>query len=329
MFDFTIVVVCYNQQAYILEALESIKYQIENYLGERSIQLVISDDGSSDDTQKKIKRWLEQNNNIFGQVDMLLGQKNEGTCKNVARAYRKIKGKYFFCMAGDDIFTNVDIFRQMELCGTYDMVAHPVIHMKDYAILWDRKMYRGDCWTAFQNERTIRKKSKIGCPILNGGLIGRSLITENALSFCEQFTLLEDQTLYVKMLERMQKFHYAYSNIPLIVYRHSDGQVTNRNNSTHKVIQEDVEKLTAYLLKQTKSIISRWQIQCACWRTTKPDLYTRFLRFCDISYYRNVVVKILFWKKGHQLIESLLKHARESGIDKYILEIKNRANNYT
>ena len=328
MFDFTIVVVCYNQEVYILEALESIKYQIQNYLGERSIQLVIADDGSTDNTPKKIKRWLESNNNIFGQVDVLLAEKNEGTCKNQARAYRKIKGKHFFCMAGDDTFTNVDVFSQMELCGAYDVVAHPVVHMKDYSILWDRKMYRGDCWTAFQNERTIRKQSKTSCPILNGGLIGCSLITEEALLFCEKFTLLEDQTFYVKMLEGKREFHYAYSNIPLIVYRHSDGQVTNRNNSTYKVIKEDIEKLTTYLLKQTKSIISKWQIQCACWRTTKPEVYTRFLRFCDISYYRNVVFKILFWKKGHKLIESLLKNVHESGIDEYILEIRDKANYY-
>lgn len=325
MFDFTIVVVCYNQQVYILEALESIKYQIENYLGERSIQLVISDDGSSDDTPKKIKRWLEGNNNIFGQVDLLLAEKNQGTCKNEARALRKIKGKHFFCMAGDDIFANVDIFSQLELCGDYDVVAHPAIFMKDYEILSDRKMYRGYCWAAFQNERTIRKQTKTGCPISNGGLIGNKLITEEALSFCEKFKLLEDQTLYLKMLEGKQEFHYAYSNIPLIVYRHSDGQVTNRNNSTYKFIKEDVEKLTRYLMKETKSIISKWQIQCACWRTTKPELYVKFLRFCDVSYYRNIIIKIVFWKKGHNLIESLLHNAYESGIDNYILEIKDKA----
>ena len=50
MKEFTFGVFTYNQEQFIFENLESIKYQIEKYGGGTSFSLVMSDDCSQDNT---------------------------------------------------------------------------------------------------------------------------------------------------------------------------------------------------------------------------------------------------------------------------------------
>ena len=66
MNEFTFGVFCYNQEDYIIENLESIKYQITNNGKNTRCSIVIGDDCSKDSTLKYIKIWLEENKkNIF------------------------------------------------------------------------------------------------------------------------------------------------------------------------------------------------------------------------------------------------------------------------
>ena len=55
----SIVVVTFNSEKYVLETLESIKSQ--NYKG--AMELIVSDDGSSDDTVSICEKWILSNSN--------------------------------------------------------------------------------------------------------------------------------------------------------------------------------------------------------------------------------------------------------------------------
>ena len=56
----SIIVITYNSSKYVLETLESAKAQTYE-----NIELIISDDGSTDDTIKICKNWLEKNQDRF------------------------------------------------------------------------------------------------------------------------------------------------------------------------------------------------------------------------------------------------------------------------
>ncbi|WP_288927434.1 glycosyltransferase, partial [uncultured Trichococcus sp.] len=58
---FTFVAITYNHEKYIIEHLESIKYQIENFSKGKQVNLVISDDGSMDNTMLYAQQWIERN----------------------------------------------------------------------------------------------------------------------------------------------------------------------------------------------------------------------------------------------------------------------------
>ena len=61
MKEFTFGVFTYNQDQFIFENLESIKYQIEKYGEGTSFLLVMSDDCSQDNTVVYAKEWLKKN----------------------------------------------------------------------------------------------------------------------------------------------------------------------------------------------------------------------------------------------------------------------------
>ena len=65
MKEFTFVIITYNQEQYILQHLESIKYQINKYGKGISVYLIISDDHSLDRTLQLAEIWLQENSCFF------------------------------------------------------------------------------------------------------------------------------------------------------------------------------------------------------------------------------------------------------------------------
>ena len=61
-------VITYNQKDLILYTLESIKYQVCNFLSDYCIQLVVTDDCSCDGTPEVVYKWIERNKDIFDAV---------------------------------------------------------------------------------------------------------------------------------------------------------------------------------------------------------------------------------------------------------------------
>lgn len=61
---FTFVILTYNQEQYVVEHLESIKYQIEHFGENIKIHFILADDASKDKTVYKVKSWIERNKNL-------------------------------------------------------------------------------------------------------------------------------------------------------------------------------------------------------------------------------------------------------------------------
>lgn len=94
----SIIVITYNSSKYILETLESAKDQ--SYL---NIELIISDDCSSDNTVEICRKWIEVNRERFVTTELLTVEKNTGTVLNCNRGLDAAKGVWVKFIAGDDI----------------------------------------------------------------------------------------------------------------------------------------------------------------------------------------------------------------------------------
>jgi glycosyltransferase involved in cell wall biosynthesis len=90
-------VVSYNISSYIIECLESIYNQTYS-----NIELVISDDCSTDNTIENIEKWISEKKPRFTSVKFLKANKNQGIVQNKLKAENECTGDYIKCLDGDD-----------------------------------------------------------------------------------------------------------------------------------------------------------------------------------------------------------------------------------
>lgn len=98
----SVVVITYNSCDTVLDTLESIKAQTY-----RNIELIITDDCSSDSTVKLCERWLNENSRRFVHCVILSSDSNRGVSANINGGIHISKGEWIKSIAGDDkLFAN-------------------------------------------------------------------------------------------------------------------------------------------------------------------------------------------------------------------------------
>ena len=94
----SILVITYNSDKYIVETLDSIRLQTYE-----NIELIISDDCSTDNTLEIAAKWIDKNRERFTETIIINSEINTGVTENCNRALQKAKGKYLKFIAGDDL----------------------------------------------------------------------------------------------------------------------------------------------------------------------------------------------------------------------------------
>lgn len=103
----TIVAISFNQEKYVVDALNSIKNQTY-----KNIQLIIADDGSTDKTKEIITDWVRNN---WPEAIFLNHKQNKGITKNLNSALPYIKGKYYQFLGCEDNLLPGKISLQVKL----------------------------------------------------------------------------------------------------------------------------------------------------------------------------------------------------------------------
>lgn len=92
----SVLVPCYNHEAFVIDSLESIKQ--DPY---ERIEILFLDDGSSDQSYDLAADWLETNKEHFENVSYAR-QENQGICKTFNTLVRRSSGDFVFILASDD-----------------------------------------------------------------------------------------------------------------------------------------------------------------------------------------------------------------------------------
>lgn len=101
----TIICLCYNHEAYVVESLNSVLNQSYPY-----IELIIVDDYSDDSSKNIIRTWLEKN----PQIQFIANETNLGNTKSFNKALKSAKGEYIIDLAADDILLSNCVDLQIE-----------------------------------------------------------------------------------------------------------------------------------------------------------------------------------------------------------------------
>ena len=318
MMDITFVVLTYNQEELVIESLESIKYQVKNYLIEKKVQLIISDDCSADNTVINVQKWLKKNQNLFERVDLVTSIQHKGTCCNVASAYRLIAADRFVSLAADDLLSNIDIFSILCKYSKTDLVACVPDYFSENKMLRDEEKYRIAMIPCFFSEKQFVESSRRDSAIINGGFYGRELLDEDVLTFIEKFRLLDDQARYFYMISNNDRIGYDFCNEPILMYRVSEQQVTNKKGKFWKDIVEDKKKLIKYTIREEPRLKNKISIVLSLIAIKFPNIYAYIFSSLDPAVRRNKNILEKYNESIQNMINNRLKEERIAEKERYI-----------
>lgn len=253
---FSFLTITYNNEKYIIQHLESIKYQIQNFGINFSFQLIIADDCSRDKTIRIIEGWLSENSKLFIKIDLLRSRKNLGTCNNYCAGLRKIEGTYFKALAGDDLYSKENIFNVIPLLHDYDIIVTPIGEFHDH-VLFDSKKIYSRIFTMYKYTNTDYSKLAkwfVPIPMTPGVFLRKELISDEVIAFIENYSLIEDFAQSIKIYETNKNLKIrAYEKI-CVLYRHHGNAVTKTDNTRIIALSEqDKISLNKYILKNTRN----------------------------------------------------------------------------
>ena len=271
---FTFVTITYNHEKYIIEHLESIRYQIENFSEGKKMNLIISDDGSMDDTMLFAQKWVERNRFLFSEVELLTSEKNQGIIKNYLRATAAIKTPAYKLLAGDDLYYKNNIFEIIEALKEKEIIFTPALNFDGDTVWNSQDMNR---LLTLKTPKQIKKVLKFQNPFNTpGAFYSTALIQEDGLrAFISKYTWIEDLPSYYYLFNKRPTIDYAVELKPYILYRSSVGISTNKKNEKNDVFAielDAMEKDLGMVLNKYPKYVNPYQYY---WKLSKLKLKYR------------------------------------------------------
>lgn len=94
----SVCVITYNSSRYVIETLESVYAQ-----SWPEIELIVSDDCSTDNTIEICRQWLSTHSSRFEATKIIVSSRNRGISANCNQAMDACHGKWIKSIAGDDL----------------------------------------------------------------------------------------------------------------------------------------------------------------------------------------------------------------------------------
>jgi len=233
---FTFAVITFNHEKYILEHLESIKYQIMMFSQHNAFKLLVSDDCSTDRTIPLVKKWAETNSNLFCEVTISVSSDNQGIVKNYLKAIKTIGKDNFKLLAGDDLYYKNDVTTVIE---DHDMVLTPVIRFNTEIIsdIDARTMLLMKRFDWHSMEKIQRFKNILHAPGVF--LKGEIAQDKDLIAFISQFKWIEDLPKWYFLFNYKKDLKVSLKRQPFILYRVTSGISNNTNHKRHFEFKEE------------------------------------------------------------------------------------------
>jgi len=109
MIAVSVIIPSFNHENYIEDCLQSVLEQtLQDY------EIIITDDGSKDDTVKKIKKFSDR------RIKLFINQKNQGASIAADHCFKNSSGKYIAMLSSDDIWLPEKLEKQVNFLETYE-----------------------------------------------------------------------------------------------------------------------------------------------------------------------------------------------------------------
>lgn len=223
----SIVVITYNSSKYVLETLESAKAQTY-----RNIELIVSDDASTDDTVEICEKWIDENDRRFKRTKLVTSKINTGTSANCNRGAKTAKGVWLKLIAGDDILKKNCLTDNVAFANreNADLVFSDLIwfgtkisEIENFDNMGEQRKLFGSLDTKMQLRYFCRQPLFINIP----SIFYKRKLLEDINYYNDEFTILEDQSFILKWLINGYSIKYL-KKVTVMYRRHNETVQTTR-----------------------------------------------------------------------------------------------------
>lgn len=266
----SIIVITYNSSKYVLETLESAKNQIYE-----NIELIITDDASTDKTVQICQDWLEKNRDRFMRSNIITSHINTGVSANCNRGFMFVHGEWVKYIAGDDalkencindfisfINNNPDSYIISANMHVYD----GSLNQSNYLGIVDRSniSFNTKNITAAEQYNILLKGNCVSSPTL----IIKKIVFDNIGGFDEEMPY-EDWPYMLKCTKFKYKIYFL--NKCVVKYRKHNESICN-NSKENKIVNDSFKRERIIYDKYIKSNINKF------------DYLADMVKYCLISY---------------------------------------------
>lgn len=219
----SIIVITYNSSEFVSDTLESAKNQ--SY---QNIELVITDDCSTDNTVAICKNWIDKNKHRFVRTEVVTSAINTGISPNCNRGYHAARGEWLKLIAGDDILLDTCIEDFMDYYKKH----------RDCQILFGQMYYlKNDIiFTKASKKIAVVKQKKqkrlvyMGSGLPSPAAFFKKEILKKFGGFDENYSFIEDLPFWIKLVNEDIQLHFIQKFV--VIYRiHENNTCMNNNNN--------------------------------------------------------------------------------------------------
>lgn len=236
----SVIIITYNSARYVSETLESVKSQTW-----QQIELIVSDDCSTDETIQVCGEWLKNNSLHFVNTKLITSGYNTGTSANCNRGFKTASGEWIKTISGDDILLPDCISDNVAYAvnSNASFIVSDICKIDGNGLpIADKKVNQGLAY--FVTIPTAKKQLKAYArwpAFLNTPTFFCKREILNLISYCdEEFRIYEDMTVIYRVTGMGIKIHYM--NKPTVGYR-IHGNSVSRNTKMEEIRMQEAHRV--------------------------------------------------------------------------------------
>jgi glycosyltransferase involved in cell wall biosynthesis len=222
----SVIVITFNSENHVVETLESVKNQTY-----ANIELIISDDYSTDTTINLCEAWIDQNRHRFRKTYILKAERNRGVSENCNSAWPHAEGIWLKYIAGDDILLPhaIDSYTSFVNCNREINVVVAGLQFfgeRNETLIFDKSFNR------LSAPQQLKKLLLLGGAAIGPSGFFSKLALEKVGGFDTRCKMIEDYPLSLRFLCGGLKIYFL-DNV-CVRYRIKTGSISTDKNFSAK-----------------------------------------------------------------------------------------------
>lgn len=282
-------VITYNSSETVIETLDSIYNQTYP-----NLELIISDDCSTDNTVEICRNWIAQYAERFVRTEIITVKNNTGVSANVNRSHDACRGEWIKGMSGDDMLVPQAIKEYINYVTNHQDIYWCFSRAKCFGTddkqveLWQ---INHECdFYNWSKEDLLDYLHFCGCPFFSPtSFYSRNKLIESNIIADERVRNADDRTRWIKMIDA--GFKIGFIDKQLVRYRISENSLSTRKIQSSAMALANQQFYTYYTIPYIWKKGYKWHATRLYMVNKRGITSSRFIK--------------MFWKVVCKIVKSI------------------------